>query len=298
MGEHAASVIPVGGFDHHGQADILCRLPGFLRGCNDSPLWHRNSALRKQSPGEFFVARNPFGDGAGAIGFGGPNASLLAPVTELNEVSFVQAHHRNTPVFCGRCDGCRAGAEPFGLSQITQCVDCRIEVEWAVCHRGENQIASNLKRESGDGLLLSADDDAVNAAFAGFARPTKARLETNKTEQFQRNMFENVRWPGPLIQTLKESAADPGAASVLDQAGQPGGQAFRKSRDSVGRKVLEGANVHLGFEDRAIGPDVWTAQNDLADEFDRVRELIHTSDRLQGECLGYCCRKRSIGALG
>lgn len=98
-------------------------------------------------------------------------------------------------------------------------------------------------------------------------------------------MFENVRWPGPFIQALKESAANPWAAPVLDQAGQPGGQALRKSRYAVGRKVLEGANVHLSFEDGAVGPDVWTAQNDLADEFDRVRELIHTSVRLQGECL-------------
>jgi hypothetical protein len=34
-------------------------------------------------------------------------------------------------------------------------------------------------------------------------------------------MFEDVRWPSPFIKALKESAADPRAAPMLDQAGQP-----------------------------------------------------------------------------
>jgi len=55
---------------------------------------------------------------------------------------------------------------------------------------------------------------------------------------------------------------------VLDQAGQPSGQAFVKAGQGVGGVVFQLANVNPGLDDRAVGPDVGPAEVGHPKNFD------------------------------
>ena len=64
-------------------------------------------------------------------------------------------------------------------------------------------------------------------------------------------------WPGqvPSFSRIRKPPRTP-AATVLDQGRQPFGQAFVESGDRVRRVVFQLADVHPGFQDRTVGPNV------------------------------------------
>ena len=63
-----------------------------------------------------------------------------------------------------------------------------------------------------------------------------------------------------LLQALQKATAHAWAALVLDQTGQQGGQALIKTGDGVGGMLLQLAYVHPSLNDRAVGPDIGSAQ--------------------------------------
>ncbi len=86
----ASAVVAVNGFHGHGQANVLGCAPGGFGGVDLFALGHRNATGGQQGFGQVFVAANAFGNGTGAIGFGGPDAALLHTLAQLHQVAVVQ----------------------------------------------------------------------------------------------------------------------------------------------------------------------------------------------------------------
>jgi hypothetical protein len=95
---------------------------------------------------------------------------------------------------------------------------------------------------------------------AGRAGLAEAGLHAGHVLQFEHDVLEDVAGPGAVAQALEEAAALADAAAVLDQAGQPGGQAFVETGQFVRREFFELADVEPGLDDGTVGPDVRAAQ--------------------------------------
>src|SRR2546427_8339673 len=104
-------MVAVRGFDHHRQADVLGGLPGLFGTVDNLALGHRHAAGGQQAFGQVLVVGNAFGNRAGEVGLGGPDAALAGAVAELHQVALVQADVGNAPVGGGRHDGGSAGAD-------------------------------------------------------------------------------------------------------------------------------------------------------------------------------------------
>jgi hypothetical protein len=66
--------------------------------------------------------------------------------------------------------------------------------------------------------------------------------------------------PGAAFQALDEAAALADAAGVLDQVGQPGGQALVEAGNLVGRIVFQLSQIQPDLQYRAVGPDTGATQ--------------------------------------
>ncbi len=91
IGEYAAAVISVRRLDDHRQTDIFGRFPGFGGAFDYLSFRDRHTAGLQQGFGQVFVARDTFGDGAGLIGFCGPDTALANAMAELDQIAFSQA---------------------------------------------------------------------------------------------------------------------------------------------------------------------------------------------------------------
>ena len=108
--KHATAMVAVAGFYYHGQANVLCHCPSFCGRADLFPIGHRHATRLEERFGEVLVAGNTLRNGAGAIGFSGPNAALLTAIAQLHQVHVVQADERNLPVYGGFNDMACAGA--------------------------------------------------------------------------------------------------------------------------------------------------------------------------------------------
>jgi len=84
VGENPPAVIAVRGFDHHGQADVFRRLPGFLLAVHQHPFGHRHTAGLEQGLGQILIPGNAFRNGAGPVRFRRPDAPLPGTVAQLH----------------------------------------------------------------------------------------------------------------------------------------------------------------------------------------------------------------------
>src|SRR5213075_736019 len=91
-------------------------------------------------------------------------------------------------------------------------------------------------------------------------RLAKAGTHAGQVLQFENDVFEDMAGVGAVLQALEEAAAFTDAAAMLDQPWQEGDQAFIKSGEFIGGVVFKLADIQPGFDHRAIGPDVRSAQ--------------------------------------
>ncbi|MPM44283.1 hypothetical protein SDC9_90961 [bioreactor metagenome] len=119
---HAACVVAVGGLDGDGKADVLRHGPCFFGIGRDLAFGHGHAAGGEQALGEVLVLRDAFGDGAGLVALGGPDAALRGAIAQLHQIAVVQADVRNTTLAGGIHDAAGAGAKiavvDFGLDGL------------------------------------------------------------------------------------------------------------------------------------------------------------------------------------
>ena len=265
-----AAVVAVGRLDHHRAVKILRRFPGGGGAVHRLARRYWHAALRQQFLGQVLVARNALGNGAGAVGFGGPDATLVGAVAQLHQVAVVQPHRGDAALAGGVDDAGGAGPQAQAVDHVFQAFDGGGDVVGTVVDGGFDQVARGGQRGLAHRFVAGADGHLVNAARAGFARLAKAGLHPGARLQLQRHVFHDVCRPGAVAQAQQKAATLAHAATVLDQARQPGGQPFVEAGQGVGWPVFQFANVHQRLDHGAVGPDAGAAQVGHAQDVDVV----------------------------
>ena len=236
---HAARVVAVRGLDGDGATDVLGHFPGFLGIGHHAALGHRHAAGSEQSLGEVLVLRNPFGDGAGLVAFCRPDAALRCAVAQLHQIAVVQADVRNAPLTRRIDDAARAGAQIPVVDAGFDGLDGGLEVKRLVVDGGHEQFVAPGQRGARHVLLGAAEHHAVHAALRDFACLAELGRHASEVQQLDDDVLQHMAHPGAAFQALDEAAALAHAAVVLDQRGQPGGQALIQAGQFVGGVVLQ-----------------------------------------------------------
>jgi hypothetical protein len=139
----------------------------------------------------------------------------------LHQVAGIQADVRDLAVLRGLDDGLRARTHAAAVHQIGQFFDSGGHVKGTVLDSGHHQLAGHQQRLAANLFMRHADDDFVDTPRAGLAGAAVAVRGAGQGLQFQRDVFEDVAWPGAGFQPLQKAAAHARAAAVFDQARQP-----------------------------------------------------------------------------
>ena len=257
---NAAPVVAIVGFDHHRHAHALGRLPGGIGALHQLALGHRHATGLEQGLGQVFVTGDFFGNGAGLVGFGRPDAPLGDTVAQLHQIAIGQAHVRDTPGGRRVHNVRRARAQAQRVDHVGQFGDGCGHVERAVVDGRLQQVAPQVQGAAPYVFLAGAKSDFVDAGFGGLARFAKAGAHAAQVLQLQADVLQDVGGPGALLQALQKAAAHARAAFVLNQAGQPSRQAFVQTVDGIGGEVFKRTNVDPGLNHRPISPDIGAAQ--------------------------------------
>ena len=264
---HAAALVAVLRLDDHRHADFAGGLPGVF-GAGHRPAVGSGHAHRaQQHAGQFFVLRDRFGDGAGAIGFGRLNAPLLAAVAELHQAVGVQPPHGNAPGFGGFDDRAGARAKAHLLRQIAEPIDFAGDVEGPIVDRRQEKLGGDFQAFAAQVFFDISEDDAIDAFFRSFAGLAEADRRAGQRLQFQRDVFEDMGGIGSHAQSLEEAAALADAATMLDHRRHPAHQSFVEAGDFVGRRILQFAQIDPRFDHREVGPNVRATQRQYLAEF-------------------------------
>ena len=221
VGEHAAAVVAVIGFDDNRQADVFGGFPGFFGVLDVAAFRYRNAAGRQQLFGQVLVTRNAFGNGAGLVGLRRPDAAQCAPVTELHQVAGVQADIGDVAVVCRIDDAGGRGAEAVVVHHVAQALDRGSHVKRAVFHGGEHQLPGGEQGFAGDVFMPGPHDDLVLASFGEFTGLAESARHASEVLQLEGDVFEDVPGPGAFFQAAQESSALFIAATVFDEGRQP-----------------------------------------------------------------------------
>ena len=270
---HAPAMVAVGWLDHHRQANVLRGFPGFLGGGHDLPLRHRHAAGGQQAFGQVLVAGNAFGNCAGQIGFGCPDAALAGAVTELHQVAAVQPDVRDAAVGGGRHNGGGAGAQVAVIDFGADGFDSHLHVadgEWCVVDGGHQQRMAFGQRGAGHLLVPRPEHHAVHPASGGAARLAKAGRHVGQVQQLNHHVLQHMAGPGAFVQTLQKSAALAYATVVFQQRGQQARQAVIEARQQIGRKVFQVTKIQPNLQHGPVGPDVGAAQVIDAQQVDSI----------------------------
>ena len=231
-------MVAIDWLDANRQANFLCGLPCF-RGRGDvATLGNWNAAVGEQILGEVFVFGNALGNGAGLVGFRGPNPALVGAVTELNQIAIVEANGRNIAIGGGVNNASGAGSYAKAIDHLGEIGNDLIDWEGAVLDGGHDQVAGGLKSGAADSFIAGANDHFVNASRACFSGFAETGLHAGAVLQLKGHVLHDVAGPGALRQSLQKAASFANAASVLDKTGKHILEPLVKTGEGVGGEVF------------------------------------------------------------
>ena len=273
-------MVAVRWLDDHRQADVLGGFPGLFGAVDHLAFGNGHAAGLEQALGEVLVAGDAFGNRAGALGLGCPDAALGSAVAELHQVAIVQANVGNAPV--GRCsdDARGAGAEVLVVHLGAHARHGGLHVEGLVIDGGHDERVALGQRHTRHALVAGTEHHAVHPAHRGAAGLAKTGGHARQVQQFNDDVLQHMAAPGAFLQALQETAAFTHAAVVLDQGGQPGREPVVEARQCVGGVVFQHPEVQPDFQHGAVGPDIGAAQVVDAKQLDVV-DFCHGSERFR-----------------
>ena len=271
---HATAVVAIRGLDHHRQADVLRRFPGFLGRTHGPAFGHRHAAGAQQGLGQVLVAGNAGSNGVGAVGLRGPDAALACPMAQLHQVAVVQPDMRNAPVGGGGDDGGGRRAEVAVVDGVAHALYGGGHVKRLVAQRGHQQRMAFAQCAACHLLVAGAEHHAVDAGLGGAAGLAKAGRHAGQVQQLDHHMLQHMAAPGALIQALQEATRLADTALVFTQRRQALGQALAETGQTVAGVILQHTQVQPDFEDGAVGPHIGTAQVIDAKQLNVV-EVVH-----------------------
>ena len=134
--------------------------------------------------------------------FGGPDATLVGAITQLDQVAIVQANGGNISICCCIDDASGAGANAQTVDHLGEVGNDFLDWIGAVFDGGHDQVACGLNGHTADGFIASANDHLVNAAGTSFTGFAKTGLHARTVLEFQCHMLHDVARPSAFDQSL------------------------------------------------------------------------------------------------
>ena len=210
----------LGRSDDQRRLDVIHGIPGFVGIVDDLAFGDGDAAGLQQRTGEILVARDCFGNGAGAVGLRRPDAAAAHAIAELDHVAVGQhADRRDAPLLRRRSfdDAAGARSEQLVLGHLAQMLDISGNIERPVLDGCHDELAARFEAGARDVFVPGAHDDLVYAADRGLACLAEAPGHAGEVLQFERHVFKDVAGPGAFVEAAQEAAAFAVAAAVLDQ---------------------------------------------------------------------------------
>src|SRR5574343_1607346 len=254
--EYAASVVAVSRLDDDRVADVFGGFHCIVGILDFAAFRHRHANRGNQLLGQVLVTRDGFGNGAGLVAFGRPDATHGGAVPKLDKVAVVeQADVRNLARFGGIDDGGGRWPEVLAVHLAAQRLDGLGNVERVVVDGGQYHLAADFQRQAGAFLVEVADHQFIDAARRGFAGSAETIRQAGHGHQFKDDMLQDMAGPRAFLEAAQEAAAFVVVAAMLDQAGQPGFEALVEAGNLVRRVVFQLADIDPGLDTRRVGPE-------------------------------------------
>ena len=164
---HALALVAVQRLDHHRQAELLGRRPGFFQAVHRAAQRHRHPGGLQQILGEVLVLRDGFTHGTGGVHLRRPDAALLVTPAELHQAAVGEPSPGDVAGHRGVHDGAGAGAQTHVLVDGTQLGDGGFGIKKLVQPRRIDQRLRLLHRLATHGLLGVLHHHLVEPGFHG-----------------------------------------------------------------------------------------------------------------------------------
>ena len=142
------ALVAVLGFDHNRQTDFMGNGPGFVQALGRAPHGHGHACRVQQAFGQVLVLSNRFGNGAGGVGFGGLDASLLGAPAKLHHAAIGEATDRDAACHGGVHDGPGRRPKAHVFVVFVQLRDGAFQVEAGTCCGGLTQLLGQAQRQT------------------------------------------------------------------------------------------------------------------------------------------------------
>ena len=253
----ALALVAIFRFHDDGQADLAGGGPGVVRVDGDTAVRHRHAGRIEQLLGQFLVLRDGFGNGAGAVHFGGLDLALLAAPAERHQAAFGQAAERDVARHGGVDDGAGRWTEAHVFIEFLQLVQGAGQVERRIVERGAAQLLRQFQGQAADGFFRVFDDDLEDARFQGRRGAAEGDGAAGLRLQAQRRQFQHLRHRRGVViaQRLQRAQLRKARAQAGFEAGQLGDVEF-----------LRGAGNN-GFHGGVVAPEVRAPQGPYARYF-------------------------------
>ncbi len=190
---NAAPLVAPARLDDHGEADLLRGLPCLFRVLDGAAFGHRHADRGEQRLGQILVLRDRLGDGAGAIGLGGPDAARPRTVAEDDQAAVGEAAGRDAARLGRAHDGAGGRPQPDRLVQLAQLLGGGREIDALPGARRREQIEGEGQCAPADFLFLVLDEHAIRGAGNQLVHRGRGDVGAGRALERRRQLGDEAR---------------------------------------------------------------------------------------------------------
>ncbi len=203
---HPFPLVSVDWFDYHRPSDFPCCFYSFLcRQADNSPR-NRDPCPAEQFLGYGLVTGHVCGNAAGTVRQGSFYFLIVFSISQLNNASLADPCYRNASVHGGINNSLCTGPRSITGHQFPDLLQSGIQIERFPGAEGICHLNSHLSCFQTGMLFLVSEQYRIAAAVTDLPCPAERDGLTDKIQNFQCTVFNNMSQIGPFLQPFLKSA--------------------------------------------------------------------------------------------
>jgi hypothetical protein len=204
--------------EDHGIPDVLCGVERIHEGAHHFAARHRQANVAEHPLGVVLVLGDLDRDRARMVGEGRLYSPQVATEAELDEGPGVQPSYRDAAAAGLLHNRGRRGSEPDILVELVEVLDHPVHIHRLAGDTGADQSHRLTHALEADLLLLVGDDHPPHAGVSRLHDTAEGDVASGEGLELERDVLEDVREVGTLLEALDEPAhAAPGARMLLER---------------------------------------------------------------------------------